>query len=38
MRQAAQDADVNENVLSKWVREHGEQPEGAFPANQKMRP
>lgn len=36
IRQAAQDLDVHENVLRKWVREHREQPEEAFPSNGKM--
>ncbi|WP_156895572.1 IS3 family transposase [Massilia putida] len=36
VRQAAQDLDVHENVLRKWVRELREQPEEAFPGNGKM--
>lgn len=36
LRQAAQDLDVHENVLRKWVREPREQPEEAFPGNGKM--
>ena len=36
LRRAAQDLDVHENVLRKWVREHREQPEEAFPGNGKM--
>jgi transposase len=36
VRQAAQDLDVHENVLRKWVREHREQPDEAFPGNGKM--
>ena len=29
--QAARDLDVHENVLRKWVREFGADPEQAFP-------
>jgi transposase len=36
VRQAAQDLDVHENVLRKWVCELREQPEEAFPGNGKM--
>ena len=36
VRQAAQDLDVHENVLRKWVREHREQPEEAFLGKGKM--
>ena len=35
VRRAAQDLDVHENVLRKWVRE---QPEEPFPGNGKMTP
>ena len=38
VRQAAQDLDVDENVLPKWVREYREQPDEAFPGNGKMTP
>lgn len=38
VRQAARDLDVHEKVRRKWVREHREQLEDAFPGNGKMTP
>lgn len=38
VRRAAQDLDVHENVLRKWVRKHREQPDDASPGNGKMTP
>jgi transposase len=35
--QAAEDLDVHENVLRKWVRELREAPQDAFPGNGKQR-
>ena len=36
--QAARDLDVHENVLRKWVREHGSDPAPAFPGHGQMKP
>ena len=36
--QAARDLDVHENVLRKWVREAGEDPQQAFPGKGLMKP
>lgn len=36
--QAARDLDVHENVLRKWVREAGEDPQEAFPGKGVMKP
>ena len=36
--QAARDLDVHENVLRKWVREFGSDPEQAFPGHGQMKP
>jgi transposase len=36
--QAARDLDVHENVLRKWVRELGADPQHAFPGHGQMRP
>jgi transposase len=35
--QAAKDLDVHENVLRKWVRELREEPQEAFPGNDKQK-
>jgi len=35
--QAANDLDVHENVLRKWVRELREEPQEAFPGNGKQK-
>ena len=35
--QAAEDLDVHENVLRKWVRELREEPQEAFPSNGKQK-
>jgi transposase len=35
--QAAEDLDVHENVLRKWVRELREEPQEAFPGNGKQK-
>ena len=36
--QAARDLDVHENVLRKWVREFGADPQHAFPGLGQMKP
>lgn len=36
--QAARDLDVHENVLRKWVRELGADPQHAFPGHGQMKP
>jgi transposase len=36
--QAAQDLDVHENVLRKWVKEFGADPAQAFPGHGQMKP
>lgn len=36
--QAAQDLDVHENVLRKWVREVALDPQEAFPGQGVMKP
>jgi transposase len=36
--QAARDLDVHENVLRKWVRELGADPQTAFPGQGQMKP
>lgn len=36
--QAARDLDVHENVLRKWVREHGDDPSESFPGKGQMKP
>ena len=36
--QAARDLDVHENVLRKWVKEHGADPKQACPGYGQMKP
>ena len=36
--QAGRDLDVHENVLRKWVKEIGSDPEHAFPGHGKQKP
>jgi len=36
--QAARDLDVHENVLRKWVREFGDDPNQSFPGKGQMKP
>lgn len=36
--QAARDLDVHENVLRKWVKELGSDPQGACPGEGQMKP
>lgn len=36
--QAARDLDLHENVLRKWVREAGSDPQHAFPGHGLMKP
>lgn len=36
--QAARDLDLHENVLRKWVRELGADPQQAFPGHGQMKP
>ena len=36
--QAARDLDLHENVLRKWVRELGVDPQHAFPGQGQMKP
>ena len=38
LRQAARDLNVHENVLRKWVKEFGADPQHAFPGHGQMRP
>jgi transposase len=36
--QAARDLDLHENVLRKWIRELGADPQHAFPGHSQMKP
>ena len=36
--QAARDLDLHENVLRKWIREVGSDPQNAFPGHGQMKP
>jgi transposase len=36
--QAGRDLDVHENVLRKWIKEFGSDPEQAFPGHGQMKP
>lgn len=36
--QATRDLDVHENVLRKWVREFGDDPNQSFPGKGQMKP
>lgn len=36
--QAARDLDVHENVLRKWVRDYGDDPNLSFPGKGQMKP
>ncbi len=36
--QAARDLDLHENVLRKWIRELGADPQHAFPGHGQMKP
>ena len=36
--QAARDLDLHENVLRKWIREAGSDPQHAFPGHGQMKP
>ncbi len=36
--QAARDLDLHENVLRKWIREVGADPQHAFPGHEQMKP
>jgi len=38
IRQAAKDLGLHENVLRKWVKDHSEHGEQAFPGRGKQRP
>ena len=38
VRQAARDLNVHENVLRKWVKEFGADPQQAFPGYGQMKP
>jgi transposase len=38
VRQAARDLNVHENVLRKWVKEFGADPQQAFPGHGQMKP
>lgn len=38
IRQAAKDLGLHENVLRKWVKDHSENGEQAFPGRGKQRP
>jgi transposase len=38
VRQAARDLNVHENVLRKWVKELGADPQHAFPGHGQMKP
>ena len=38
VRQAAGDLNVHENVLRKWVKEFGTDPQHAFPGHGQMKP
>jgi transposase len=38
VRQAARDLNVHENVLRKWVKELGADPQRAFPGHGQMKP
>jgi transposase len=36
--QAARDLDLHATVLSRWIREFGDSPAGAFPGKSQMKP
>ncbi len=36
--QAARDLEVHENMLRKWIREHGSDPVQSFPGHGQMKP
>ena len=38
LKQVARDLDLNENMLRRWVREFGEDPQDAFPGLGQMKP
>ena len=38
VRQAARDLNVHENVLRKWMKEFGADPQHAFPGHGQMKP
>jgi transposase len=38
LRQAARDLEINENMLRRWIREFGEDPQDAFPGLGHMKP
>ena len=38
IRQAARDLNVHENVLRKWMKEFGADPQHAFPGHGQMKP
>ena len=38
LKQVARDLDLNENMLRRWVREFGEDPQDAFPGLGNMKP
>ncbi len=38
VKQAARDLNVHENVLRKWVKEFGVDPQHAFPGHGQMKP
>jgi transposase len=37
VRQVARDLNVHENVLGKWVKELGADPQHAFPGHERLR-
>jgi transposase len=38
LRQAARDLEINENMLRRWIREFGEDPQDAFPGLGHLKP
>jgi transposase len=36
--QAARDLDIHENVLRKWIRDAGSDPQHAFPGHGQLKP
>jgi transposase len=38
LKQVVRDLDLNENMLRRWVREFGEDPQDAFPGLGQMKP
>jgi transposase len=37
-REVARGLGINENVLYRWIKQYGEDPENAFPGNGNLKP